>query len=183
MAAYPLFPIFTITKSDADSEIYYRTQNARQSEAWYDGLTYCTWNGLGRELSEQRLLSSLGTLKTSGLSFSTLIIDDNWQSLDGHGKDNAFGHRWRRFEANEEGFPNGLGHAVQTIRDIHPSIKDVAVWHGIFGYWDAISPDGEIAAQYKTRVVKKQENGFFDEETLTVVDADDVHRMYDDFYR
>lgn len=28
----------------------------------YDGLAYCTWNGLGRELSEERILAALQDL-------------------------------------------------------------------------------------------------------------------------
>ena len=155
---------------------------SRQYESWYDGFTYCTWNGLGQSLNEQKILCALDTLKTHNVSISSLIIDDNWQSLDNHG-DSHFGRRWMEFEANKAGFPNGLKHALEAIRGAHPYIKDVAVWHGIFGYWNATSPNGKIAEQYKTRKVKKQDNDFLPGGHITVVDADDAYRMYDDFYR
>lgn len=45
------------------------------------------------------------------------------------------------------------------------------------GYWGGISPVGNIAKKYRTRVVRKNDGGF-----LTVVDADDVQRFYHDFY-
>lgn len=33
----------------------------------YDGLAYCTWNGLGRELSEDKILSALQDLSDNGI--------------------------------------------------------------------------------------------------------------------
>ncbi|KAI9768707.1 MAG: hypothetical protein M1840_004702 [Geoglossum simile] len=53
-------------------------------EYWYDGLGYCTWNSLGRELSEEKILSALEDLDKNNIRISNLIIDDNWQSLIGY---------------------------------------------------------------------------------------------------
>lgn len=50
-----------------------------------------------------------------------------------------------------------------------------------FGYWGGISPDGKIAKSYKTKQVHKQDGVAGG--TFTVVDADDVMQMYDDFYK
>lgn len=67
-------------------------------ENWYDGLTYCTWNGLGQNLTEQKIYNALDELERNdivGMLWSilckamlnqchpvtNLIIDDNWQSL------------------------------------------------------------------------------------------------------
>lgn len=36
---------------------------AEWMENWYDGLTYCTWNGLGQDLNEQKIFSALDILK------------------------------------------------------------------------------------------------------------------------
>lgn len=52
---------------------------------WYDGLTYCTWNGLGQDLTEEKIFDALDTLKSHGINISNLIIDDNWQTLDNEG--------------------------------------------------------------------------------------------------
>ena len=150
-------------------------------EPWYDSLAYCTWNGLGQDLDERKLLSALQVLSDNNIKLSTMIIDDNWQSLDFKGKSH-FGYRWTEFEANQKGFPNGLKHTISIIRKKYPYIENIAVWHGLFGYWNAVSPDGGIARTYKTRLAKKQETGFQGGGSITVVDADDVYRMYDDFY-
>ncbi len=46
------------------------------------------------------------------------------------------------------------------------------------GYWGGVSPHGSIAENYKTVQVRKERN-----ETVTMVDADDIDRMYNDFYK
>ncbi len=114
------------------------------------------------------------------LTVTNLIIDDNWQSLDNQGQ-SQFKRGWTEFEANKEGFPNGLKHTATTIRDKHPNIQHIAVWHALVGYWGGVSPTGSIANNYKTREVRKSKG--LAGGTMTVVDKEDVPRMYDDFYR
>lgn len=165
-------------------------------ENWYDGLTYCTWNALGQDLNEQKIFDALNILKDNGISstlqarvvnifltsrpVTNLIIDDNWQSLDNHGQ-SQFQRGWTDFEANTEGFPNGLKHTAIGIREQHPNIQHIAVWHALLGYWGGVSPTGNIAKTYKTRKVRKAEGLTGGE--MTVVHEDDVPRMYDDFYK
>ncbi|KAL8883229.1 MAG: hypothetical protein Q9192_007337, partial [Flavoplaca navasiana] len=153
---------------------------AEWMENWYDGLTYCTWNALGQDLHEQKIFDALDILKEKGIQITNLIIDDNWQSLDNHGQ-SQFQRGWTDFEANKEGFPNGLKHTATTIRDKHPNVHHIAVWHALLGYWGAVSPNGNIAKNYRTRKVRKSKG--LTEGTMTVVDEEDVPRMYDDFYK
>ena len=49
------------------------------------------------------------------------------------------------------------------------------------GYWGGVSPSGSIAKKYKTVAVRKESN-LIPAETVTMVDADDIDRMYSDFY-
>ncbi|KAI9729542.1 MAG: hypothetical protein M1834_006738 [Cirrosporium novae-zelandiae] len=153
---------------------------AKWLENWYDGLTYCTWNALGQNLTEEKIHNALDILKENGIAITNLIIDDNWQSLDNQGQ-SQFQRGWTRFEANPEGFPKGLKHMIQEIKSKHPKIAHIAVWHALLGYWGGISPTGEIAKQYKTKKVRKQDIVAGGE--MTAVDPDDISRMYDDFYR
>ena len=149
-------------------------------ENWYDGLTYCTWNGLGQNLTEKKVFDALDTLGKNNIRITNLIIDDNWQSLDNKGAPQ--GERgWIDFEANKDGFPNGLKHTVTTIRQKHTDIQHIAVWHAILGYWGGISPGGNIAKRYKTKEVRKHK--IMGHDSIIVVDADDAQRLYDDFYR
>jgi len=149
-------------------------------ENWYDGLSYCTWNGIGQHLSEQKLFDALESLAKNDINISNLIIDDNWQSLNHEGGD-QFKNAWVEFEATEIGFPRGLKATVSDIRSKYKNIKHIAVWHALFGYWGGIAPEGKIAKEYKTIVVQKKDGvsgGKF-----TVVAEEDVSRFYKDFYQ
>lgn len=164
------------------SRIRAAPEEGQNLESWYDGLTYCTWNGLGQHLTPAKILDSLDVLKKNEIDVTNLIIDDNWQSLDYSGFDNFY-HRWTDFEANTENFPGGLKNLISNIRNQHPGIADIAVWHGIFGYWGGMSPDGKVSREYSMRTFKRQEGIFLGGGTMTTVDGADVGRLYDDFYR
>jgi hypothetical protein len=136
-------------------------------------------------LTEEKVLNCVEELAKNNINVTNFIIDDNWQAIDylGHGQ---FQHGWIEFEAEREAFPNGLKHTISKIREKHPSIQHVAVWHAILGYWGGLAPDGDIAKTYKTREVVRE-----DAERrnlplggkMTVVDKEDVGKFYDDFYR
>ncbi|KAG9559331.1 glycoside hydrolase family 36 protein, partial [Aureobasidium melanogenum] len=147
-------------------------------EEWYDGFTYCTWNGLGQKLTVDKIDEALESLKKENIIIENLIIDDNWQSLS-EGQ-TQMDRAWTDFDANKEGFPQGLKHAVTDIRKNHPNINHIAVWHAILGYWGGVAKDGNIAKEYKTTTIQK-EPGVAEGEML-VVDASDAQRMYNDFY-
>ncbi|KAJ9661336.1 hypothetical protein H2201_006528 [Coniosporium apollinis] len=149
-------------------------------EDWYDGLSYCTWNGLGQNLTEDKIHAALASLEKNNINITNLIIDDNWQSLD-HEGGGQFQRGWLEFEANKNGFPNGLKSAVTKIREDHKNIVHVAVWHALMGYWGGISSDGQIAKEYKTTTVRNKPG--VTARSMLVVDAPDINRMYLDFYR
>ena len=91
-----------------------------------------TWSALGQDLSDQKLFDALDELAASHITVSSLIIDDNWQSVENHGEGQA-DRRWLEFEAEPKHFPRGLSGTVSRIREKHPHIKHVAVWHALFG--------------------------------------------------
>lgn len=47
---------------------------AEWMEDWYDGLTYCTWNGLGQDLTEQKIFDALLTLEKNKIQSMPLRI-------------------------------------------------------------------------------------------------------------
>lgn len=162
--------------------------SAQWLSEWFDGLTYCTWNGLGQDLSEEKILHALDSLKANGINIVNLIIDDGWQTNDNEG-DSQFKQGWKHFEAHSKGFPKGLKHTVEGIRQAHPNIEHVAVWHALLGYWGGISPDGDLAQRFKTKQVKIKDpsaNGPMAENvpdrTILAIDPDDIKRFYDEFY-
>lgn len=136
-----------------------------------------TWNSLGQNLTEDKILEALDKLEESGMSISNLIIDDNWQSIDTTDQ-GAAEPGWLEFEANHAGFPSGLKGAVSKIRRSHRNVEYIFVWHALLGYWGGISPHGAIAQKYNTTRVRREDNGT----DMTVIAHDDVSKFYDDFY-
>jgi hypothetical protein len=150
---------------------------------FFDNLGYCTWNGLGAELTEDKILNGLEKLTEAGVVFNTLLIDDNWQTLGNTKLDpSESGWRgWKAFQANKEGFPNGLSGLIKKVKERYPHIQYVGVWHAILGYWAGLSHDTELAKTYKTRMTRCKVRLSVTTDVL-IVDPVDVHRMYDDFY-
>ncbi|KAM0467006.1 hypothetical protein ACHAPV_000518 [Trichoderma viride] len=154
-------------------------------ENWYDGLGFCTWNALGQRLTEQKIVDAIDKLEKHNINITSLIIDDNWQSIDYKGP-SQFQYGWVDFEAEPEAFPNGLKATISKIRQQSPNIQHIAVWHALLGYWGGISPDGKLAKKYKTIEVVREEakrrnlplGG-----KMTVIAKDDVRQFYDDFYQ
>ncbi|KAI4226981.1 MAG: hypothetical protein LQ349_006794 [Xanthoria aureola] len=154
--------------------------SSTDSQGWFNGLTYCTWNALGQDLDQGKIHNALQVLVEHGITITNLLIDDNWQSLD-HAGANQFERGWVDFEASGIGFPDKLSGLTASIRHNHPNIRHVGVWHGIFGYWGGFSPDGGLARRYSLRSVNK-ERDYCDRESFTVVDGEDAARLYEDFY-
>lgn len=140
---------------------------------------------MGQGVTEDQTLSALSTLEESNIKVTNLIIDDGWQSVDSRGH-SQFQRGMTRFEAKHDGFAGGLKSAVSTVRNRFPYIKHVAVWHTILGYWGAISPEGEIARDYKTvelvRTDPDPRNLPIDDKNV-VVAREDLVRFYSDFYQ
>lgn len=150
---------------------------------WYDGLAYCTWNSLGYDLNVSKILSGLDSLEKVGVKPSSLIIDDNWQSIDyDFEKKHRMHQGMQEFEAVKSAFPDGMKAAISEIREKHPYLKDIAVWHALLGYWAGISPDGKIAKDYKTVDVNARLLIDHKITDITTIAPEDVHRFYDDFY-
>ncbi|KAG6290122.1 hypothetical protein E4U46_002036 [Claviceps purpurea] len=179
--ARKLLSPYTVLNVDLDTFGGLRTRTTARWEAeWYDGLGFCTWNSLGEQLSEKKLLEAMRTLAQHKLHITNLIIDDNWQSLDRVGNDqNQAQYRWLEFEADRVAFPSGLKSLVKNILALHPDIRHVLVWHALLGYWGGISPNGTIAARFETSIVAQSKK---DQPALTIVAQKDVARFYDEFY-
>ncbi|KAG6082605.1 hypothetical protein E4U16_005843 [Claviceps sp. LM84 group G4] len=179
--ARKLLSAYTVLNVAPDAFDGLRTRTAAQWEAeWHDGLGFCTWNSLGEQLSEEKLLDAMRTLVQHKLHITNLIIDDKWQSLDRVVDDhNQAQYRWLEFEADRDAFPSGLKSLVKNIRALHPDIRHVLVWHALLGYWGGISPNGAIATRFKTSIVAQSKKS---QSALTVVARKDVARFYDEFY-
>ncbi|TEY70255.1 hypothetical protein BOTCAL_0108g00100 [Botryotinia calthae] len=162
------------------SEKLEKSLTPKDKKNFHDELVYCTWNSLGPTLTSTALLAALDDLGKSSIYPSTIIIDDGWQSTTPFGSETFPNqHRWSRFEASSASFPEGLADLSLRIRKSYPWIRNIGVWHGIFGFWCGIEPESEIGRQYKLRWVEINNTR---RSGMWVVDACDVRKFYDDFY-
>jgi hypothetical protein len=143
---------------------------------FHNELIYCTWNSLGPELTYSSFMAALHDLDASSIYPSTIIIDDGWQSVVPYGS-TIFQHRLASIRASSKSFPDGLKQLVSEIKQKFPWVKNVGIWHGVFGYWGGIEPDSEIGKKYKLRWVDMKKG-----EEIWVIDSVDVQKFYDDFY-
>ena len=184
-ASTSLQPIDTTTNGHTESNTSPDTQTQPQPQylaSWYDSLAYCTWNSLGQALSAERILSALKSLTDANVKISTLIIDDNWQSLTGVQGDTSQFHRgWTRFAANKEFFPDGLSALVKNIKTQYPWVKDIAVWHALMGYWGLIAQDSELSSTYAVENVSINESSPAGGSKLAISPSA-ITKMYSDFY-
>lgn len=153
------------------------------TQDFFDSFGYCTYNGLGLDLTQDKIFAGLDELVKNNVKYNTLIIDDNWQSVGETLLDysNAGWRGWSRFEANSEGFPNGLGALVREIKLRYPHVKYVGVWHALLGYWAGLTHGADFGGKYKLRTTKAKVRGNVTTDVI-VVDPTDIRRFYDDFY-
>ncbi len=58
-----------------ENEVMQRNDpQAQWLQDWYDGLTYCTWNGLGQRLTAERIYNALDELEKNDIKSETSII-------------------------------------------------------------------------------------------------------------
>ncbi|KAJ5362568.1 hypothetical protein N7541_003412 [Penicillium brevicompactum] len=165
-----------------------KDETAQWLSQWFDGLTYCTWNGVGQDLTEEKILHALDSLKENGINIVNLIIDDGWQANHNEGE-SQFRRGLEHFEAHSQGFPGGLKQTVDLIRQRNPQVEHIAVWHALLGYWGGIAPDGDLAQRFKLKQVKIKDpapHGHIAENlpdgNILTIDPDDIQRFYDEFY-
>lgn len=113
-----------------------------QPDKYWSEFMYCTWNGLGLELSTENILNILQDLHDNNIKVPGLIIDDGWQYAT---KD----RRWIQFEAKPS--IGKLKDLVSTIKQKFPYIQDIGVWSAINGYWNGIA-DGCFQEYKQTQI-------------------------------
>ncbi|KAF7548750.1 hypothetical protein G7Z17_g6854 [Cylindrodendrum hubeiense] len=147
-----------------------------------DYLGFCTWNALGPDLTQEKILDALQVLDKNNVKISTLLIDDNWQTLGSTelGYDHHDYRGFADFKANE-GFPDGIKGLTTKVKAENPLITDIGVWHGLMGYWGGLAKTGWIVDNYET--VDVDGNMYYAVPTkLKSISASDLNRFYDDFY-
>lgn len=102
------------------------------------GFGWCTWDSLGRDVSEAAIVEKMEEFRAKGIPVSWVMIDDGWSRTD-RDAETLIG-----FDAGPERFPHGLAHTAALLRERY-GVRHVGVWAAFQGYWSGLEPGGPAA--------------------------------------
>ncbi len=108
----------------------------------FEGLGWCSWDSLGREVSEQAIIDKMEEYKKLGVPIQWVLIDDGWSESDREKL------TLRGLDADPARFPHGLKGTVRVLKEKY-GIRHVGVWQAMQGYWNGIEPGSEAERRLK----------------------------------
>jgi len=102
-------------------------------------LGWCSWDAFYREVSADGLVEKARELQEKGVPIRWFIVDDGWMTEEGTAL--------AGFDGDPAKFPGGLAPVVQALKRGY-GIWWVGVWHTLFGYWNGIHRDSDLALAY-----------------------------------
>lgn len=140
--------------------------------AWLSTLGWESGASFGREVTHDRILDSILSLRQSGFQPGFVLIDEGWQEVSPNPKDKGGRAAMASFEADPVRFPKGL---KGLVRDLHDQgVKHIGVWHGMMGYRGGVHP--QLAKGYD---LPPDENGRY----FLGYDLGRTFQFFHDFYR
>lgn len=98
-------------------------------------LGWCTWNAFYQEVSAEKVLKGLQTLKDVGIEPRTLILDDGWQDVAPF---KTGGNVLVGWDGNAKF--GSMKEFVAKVKEL-TSIDTFMVWHAVCGYWQGVAKD------------------------------------------
>lgn len=127
----------------------------KRSKSFPDALNYlgwCTWNALGNDVCEEKIISKFAEFKEKNIPVRWLLIDDGWQETDGFYMVSPF--------ENKEKFPHGIKHTVDILKSEY-NVLYVGVWHSATGYWHGLKNECENSFKTDAGVILPDGYEFF----------------------
>ena len=106
----------------------------------FRSLGWCSWNTYYKEVTADKVINSVRSLRDRKISVNFVLVDDGWLDV----KENKLAG----FEGDRRKFPRGMQALARTLRDEY-KIPHVGVWHTFQGYWDGVHSDSDIAKRHK----------------------------------
>lgn len=116
------------------------------------GFGWCTWDSLGRDVSEVAIIEKMEEFRAKHVPVSWVMIDDGWSYTD-RDAETLIG-----LDADSERFPHGLAHTVNLLRERY-GVRHVGVWGAFQGYWNGLDSDGTAVAQIGKEHLTVTSNG------------------------
>ncbi len=155
----------------------FHTREEKAIPDFVDYLGWCTWDAFYQDVDHKKVRAGLKSFKDGGVQLGHMILDDGMLS-----------HREEMlssFVADKKKFPKGLKAVADMAKDEF-KLHSFGVWHAFQGYWRGVDPKSELGKQYKTfanRGKIRPWEGADQVADLRMIDPDDIHRFYFDFYR
>ena len=106
----------------------------------FNWLGWCSWNAYGADVTEEKILASVRSLRAQHVPFGFVLVDDGWLSTRES--------KLVAFNADAHKFPRDLAGLARTLRDDY-HVPHLGVWHTFQGYWSGVDANSEIGRAHQ----------------------------------
>lgn len=106
----------------------------------FRSLGWCSWNAYGQDVTADKVVSSVRTLREKKVPLGFVLVDDGWLSVRDQ--------KLTAFEPDASKFPGGMGPLARRLRDEY-KVPHVGVWHTFQGYWNGVAENSDAARGQK----------------------------------
>jgi hypothetical protein len=124
----------------AASEQWGRLRWQKSYPEVFSWLGWCSWNAYEHAVTEEKILTSVRSLKDKQIPVGFILVDDGWLSTKND--------KLIAFNADRQKFPNDLSGLARTLREQY-RIPHIGVWHTFQGYWSGVEADSEIGRNHQ----------------------------------
>lgn len=123
-----------------------KTRKHRRYPEVFEYLGWCSWDAFHMDVTHSDLLKKAEEFKEKEIPVRWMIIDDMWAECHNNNRKTMHSREMYNFEADPQRFPDGLGAAVNDLKDQYG--MKVGIWYPTTGYWNGIDPEGPIAKEH-----------------------------------
>jgi hypothetical protein len=123
----------------AATEQYGRLRWQKPYPEVFRRLGWCSWNAYGQDVTADKIVASVRSLREKDVPVGFVLVDDGWLSV----KD----QKLTAFEADAAKFPGGMAALARRLRDEY-KVPHVGVWHTFQGYWNGVADGSEVAREH-----------------------------------
>ncbi|HVF42463.1 MAG TPA: Sip1-related alpha-galactosidase [Pyrinomonadaceae bacterium] len=106
----------------------------------FRSLGWCSWNAYGQEVTADKIVSSVRSMREKKIPLGFVLVDDGWLSVKNQ--------KLTAFDADASKFPGGMSALARRLRDEY-RVPHVGVWHTFQGYWNGVEEGSEAARGQK----------------------------------
>jgi hypothetical protein len=115
---------------------YGRLRRQKPYPEVFRSLGWCSWNAYGHEVTADKVVASVRSMREKQIPFGFVLVDDGWLSV----KD----QKLTAFDADESKFPGGMLALARRLREEY-KVPHVGVWHTFQGYWNGVEANSDAA--------------------------------------